>query len=113
MVNVLDGKKETELCLYENDHYKLQKDYKFNEGDISTLYLLAMPKIKGLKSVRDLKGEHLPMLESIAETTYQTVQEKYNIPKEKLLVYFHYLPTYWLLHIHVVHVDKQSIDSRS
>jgi hypothetical protein len=44
MYNVLDGKKETELCIFENEHFKLQKDYKFNEGDLMTLYCLAMPK---------------------------------------------------------------------
>ena len=49
MNNVLEGKKETELCLFENEHFKLQKDYKFNEGDLTTLYLLAMPKIAPTK----------------------------------------------------------------
>lgn len=44
MRNVLSGKKETELCLFENEHFKLQKDYKFNEGDLSTFYGLALPK---------------------------------------------------------------------
>ena len=44
MYNVLDGKKETELCIFENEHSKLQKDYKFNEGDLMTLYCLALPK---------------------------------------------------------------------
>jgi m7GpppX diphosphatase len=68
MHNVLDNKKETELCLFENDHLKLQKDYKFNEGDLKTLYCLAIPKQareKKLKSIRDLTGEHLPMLKSM------------------------------------------------
>lgn len=44
MHNVLDNKKETELCLFENEHFKLQKDFKFNEGDLKTLYCLAIPK---------------------------------------------------------------------
>lgn len=57
MHNVLENKKETELCLFENEHFKLQKDYKFNEGDLSTLYCLAMPKsavADKLLSVRDM-----------------------------------------------------------
>jgi hypothetical protein len=45
MHNVLDGKKEVELRIFENDHFILNKDYKFNEGDLSTLYLLAFPKV--------------------------------------------------------------------
>jgi hypothetical protein len=43
MHNVLDGSKETELNLFTNEHFKLQKDYKFNEGDLKTLYCLAIP----------------------------------------------------------------------
>jgi m7GpppX diphosphatase len=42
--NVLDGTKEAELQIFENEHFKLGKDYKFNEGDLSTLWLLALPK---------------------------------------------------------------------
>jgi hypothetical protein len=45
MHNVLDNKKETELCVFENEHFKLQKDYKFNEGELKTLYCLAIPKV--------------------------------------------------------------------
>ena len=115
MHNVLEGKKETELCLFENDHFKLQKDYKFNEGDLSTLYLLAMPKAaptKQLHSIRDLTADHLPVLKSICEESYKVIQEKYGIPSHKIYAYFHYLPTYWLLHIHFVHVDKASRDAR-
>jgi m7GpppX diphosphatase len=115
MHNVLEGKKETELCLFENDHFKLQKDYKFNEGDLTTLYLLAMPKAaptKHLYSIRDLTADHLPMLKSICEESYKVIQEKYAIPAHKIYAYFHYLPTYWLLHIHFVHVDKASRDAR-
>ena len=67
MQNVLDGSKETELRVFENEHFMLQKDYKFNEGDLATLYCLAIPKqIQNLRTVRDLTAEHLPMLKSIA-----------------------------------------------
>jgi len=68
--NILENKKETELCLFENEHFKLQKDYKFNEGELNTLYLLAHPKDTSLLSIRDLKGENLPLLKSILTNGY-------------------------------------------
>jgi hypothetical protein len=43
--NVLDGTKETDLRVFENDHFMLQRDWKYNVGDdISTLYCLAIVK---------------------------------------------------------------------
>ena len=35
------------------------------------------------------------------------------MPSSKVLAYFHYLPTYWLLHVHFVHIDRMSTDARS
>ncbi len=32
------------------------------------------------------------------------IQEKYNIPKSKLRVYFHYQPSYYHLHVHFTHL---------
>ena len=112
MYNVLDNKKEQELTVFENEHFKLQKDYKFNEGETTTLYLLAMPKNRALKSVRDLTGEHLPMLKSILAESYELIEAKFKVPKHKIIAMFHYLPTYWLLHVHFVHIDKQIRDAR-
>jgi hypothetical protein len=61
--NVLDGSKEKELRVYENDHFMLQKDWKYNVGDdIKTLYCLAITKRKDLLSIRDLTAEHIPLL---------------------------------------------------
>ena len=108
MHNVLDGKKESELCVFENEHFKLQKDYKFNEGDLKTMYCLAMPlKARELKlsSVRDLTADHLPMLKSIREEGFKAIEAKYGLPRSKVVAYLHYLPSYWLLHVHFQHMD--------
>jgi hypothetical protein len=74
MIEVLENRKETELCVFENEHFKLQKDYKFNEGDLSTFYCLAMPKsLRKLRSIRDLTTEHLPFLRSVIEESYKAI----------------------------------------
>jgi len=114
MQNVLDGTKEAELQIFENEHFKLGKDYKFSEGDLTTLWLLAIPKIvftKSIKSIRDLTGDHLPMLKSILNESYKAINEKYGIPSSKVSAYFHYLPSYWCLHVHFVYLDKALLDA--
>ena len=115
MHNVLDGSKETELNLFTNEHFKLQKDYKFNEGDLKTFYCLAIPmsaRDQKLKSVRDLTSKHLAMLKSIRAESYKAIESAYGLPESKVHAYFHYLPTYWLLHVHFVHADFAEKDAR-
>ena len=42
--NVLDGTKEKELEVFSNEFFSLGKDWEFNEGDLETLYCLALPR---------------------------------------------------------------------
>lgn len=50
------------------------------------------------------------MLKSILNESYKAIYEKYGLPQSKVSAYFHYLPTYYCLHIHFVHVDKAKTD---
>jgi m7GpppX diphosphatase len=103
--NVLNGSKEKELRVFENDLFMLQKDWKYNDGDdISTLYCLALVKQKDLLSIRDLTAEHLPLLKSIVEESVPAISKTFDVPKDKILAYFHYHPTYYHLHVHFVHI---------
>jgi m7GpppX diphosphatase len=83
----------------------LQKDWKYNVGDdISTLYCLAIVKQKDLLSIRDLTAEHLPLLKSILAESVSAISKTFDVPKEKILAYLHYHPTYYHLHVHFVHI---------
>ncbi len=115
MVEVLEERKEKELCVFENEMFKLQKDYKFNEGDLQTMYLLALPKapLCALRSIRDLSAAHLPFLRSVQAESLKAIEATFGVPQSKVLAYFHYLPTYWLLHVHFEHIDRKSVDARS
>ena len=91
--------------MFRNDLFTLQLDYKFNKGDIETLYLLALPIQRDLKSLRDLKAEHLPLLKSIRDNSFQAIEEKFNLPRTQVKALFHYHPTFYHLHIHFAHVN--------
>jgi len=59
----------------------LQRDWKFNDGDMNTLYCLALPKARDLKSIRDLTGKHLDLLRSIRDESYKAIFEKHGVEK--------------------------------
>lgn len=64
--NILEKKKEVENILYENKEFLILKDYVFvNSKNIDDLHLLALPFRRDIKSLRDLKGEHIEMLEEM------------------------------------------------
>ena len=51
--------------------------------------------------MRDINGDHISMLENIQDVIIKIVSEKYNLPKQKLRIFVHYLPTFFHFHIHV------------
>ena len=110
--SVLNREKEIELRVHENESFLLNKDYKFNEGDIKTLYCLAIPTQRDLKSVRDLTGEHLPLLKAIRDESLDAIETKFNINRSKIMSYFHYQPTFYHLHVHFTHCENTSWDKR-
>ena len=42
--NILDGKKEKELRVFENELFYFNKDWAFNDLDMNSLYCLAIPR---------------------------------------------------------------------
>lgn len=109
---VLDLEKEVDLRVHESEGFFLQKDYKFNEGDISTLYLLAFPKQRDLFTVRDLTAEHLPLLKAIRDESLEAIESTFKVGRNQIMCYFHYQPTFFHLHVHFVHIDKCMNDTR-
>lgn len=88
------------------DPCRIVKDYKWNdEAKVTAMHVLGMPKEKGkLKSIRDLRGEHIPLLKSIRAAGLTAVEEKYGIQANMIRCYFHYLPTFYHLHVHFDHI---------
>lgn len=115
LFNVIEGKKERERILFQNDIFLLNVDTKWRthpdcrstpreewKGHPSTedLYCLAIVKERGIASLRDLRGRHIPLLTDILDTGRKTIEETYGVPKEELRVFIHYLPQFYHLHVH-------------
>lgn len=108
----MDSKKEVELRVFENEQFMLQKDWKFSDRDIETLYCLALPMQRDLRTIRDLSKEHLDLLKSIRDNSYASIEKQFGLPKSQVKAFFHYFPTYYHLHVHFVHVkifDKAGV----
>ncbi|KAH0559720.1 hypothetical protein GP486_003756 [Trichoglossum hirsutum] len=71
-----------------------------------TLHLLALPTRGDLRSIRDLRKKHIPWLQHMRTKILAAATGLYpgSLDDDQLKLYFHYHPTYYHLHIHVVHV---------
>jgi len=83
-------------------HPKLMSDAKANPkaSRLDKLYILAMPVREDLRSLRDLRGEHLPLLKNIRDKSLEIIKEVYGVSKEQLRVFVHYLPQFYYFHVH-------------
>ncbi|XP_047733204.1 CMP-N-acetylneuraminate-beta-galactosamide-alpha-2,3-sialyltransferase 4 isoform X1 [Prionailurus viverrinus] len=67
--NILDKKAEADRIVFENpdpsDGFVLIPDLKWNQQQLDDLYLIAICHRRGIRSLRDLTPEHLPLLRNI------------------------------------------------
>lgn len=108
--NILDKKAESERIVYEDTDpelgFVLLPDMKWDGKQTDALYLIAICHKRGIKSLRDLTADHLPLLKNIKEKCLTAVKTNYNIPPEQLRMYIHYQPSYYHLHVHVTHLKN-------
>lgn len=69
--NILEHKTEVDRIVYEDEDpetgFVLLPDLKWDGKQVENLYLLALIHPHGIKSLRDLTGEHLPLLINIKQ----------------------------------------------
>jgi len=106
--NILEHKKEADTLIVDDldplTGFALVPDFKWDQRDVNALYCLAIVRRRDIKSIRDLRGEHIPMLENVLEKTYAALKERYNVEKHHLRAYMHYQPSFYHLHVHFVSV---------
>lgn len=89
---------------------------------MSSLYLCAILHRHDLSSIRDLNESHIPLLQNIQHKTIEAVSAKWpEVRADQMRMYFHCTrsalslltldhPSYYHLHIHIVHTDYQGSD---
>lgn len=92
----------------ERDGFVLVPDLKWDGLTKETLYLLAIVRRRGIKSLRDLDGSHLPLLKRVRDEGKKKIFEKYNVPASQLRVYLHYQPSFYHLHVHFTYLRHEA-----
>ncbi|XP_039212437.1 m7GpppX diphosphatase [Crotalus tigris] len=102
--NILEKKAEADRIVYENpdpiNGFVLVPDFKWDQKQLEDLYLIAICHRRGIKSVRDLTAEHLPLLRNILQEGGEAIEKRFGLAKTQVRVYLHYQPSYFHLHVH-------------
>ena len=67
------------------------------------LHWLAVATDTSLRTLRDLRGCHIPMLITLYTQTCQKIHEETGTPMDQIMAYVHYPPSVYQLHIHFKH----------
>lgn len=117
--SVLDGSQEKEHVKLDTDTYLLlpdtervnrywtQKKINSDYSKSITVNWLAIVKDPSLRTIRDLRGEHIPMLQSLQKDCLKKITDETGVPQDKIMVYFHYHPSIYHLHIHFAYPYMQ------
>lgn len=106
--NIIEGKAEVHKVVCEkedDDGFVVVMDYKWNGDDPKLLHCLGLPKRRDLRSIRDLRAEHVPLLEEMRQKAVEAFERKFNVKGENVKAYFHYQPSFYHLHLHFTNVE--------
>ena len=98
---ILSKEQEADKILYEDDFCMLLPDAKWTDvHDLRSMHTLALLKDTSVRSVRDLTGAHLQPLKQLRAGVYAELLRRYNLCPDQVRAYVHYLPSFWMAHIH-------------
>lgn len=110
--NILDHEKEVDRIVFEDPDdelgFVLLPDLKWDGVTQETLYCLAIVRKRGIKSLRELNGGHLELLENILNKGKAAIKAKYGVDGSQLRIYFHYQPTFYHLHVHFTYLKHEA-----
>jgi diadenosine tetraphosphate (Ap4A) HIT family hydrolase len=108
-LNYVNGKK-TQKCIVCNWYYSMNiqtsgyvEHTKVDRAPTScVINWLVILKDRALRTIRDLDGSHVPILKALQIECVQKVHEKTGIDPANVVMYIHYHPSVYQLHVHVV-----------
>ena len=104
LYNILEHRKEKDRIVFEDPSeeigFILLPDLEWDGKTLEQLYLLALVRQRGIKSLRDLNATHLPLLKNIQTRGIEAIKTRYGINADQLRIYIHYQPTFYHPHVH-------------
>ncbi|KAK0457776.1 scavenger mRNA decapping enzyme [Desarmillaria tabescens] len=107
VTKILSGEAEQGTMLFSSPEFILLPDMKWDLHTIGSLYLVAIARDPALRSLRDLRLGHVPLLKSIRKEAYRVVQEKWGLPTGSLRMWIHYQPSYYHFHVHIANASYE------
>ena len=122
ITNVIELKKEKERLLFSNNDFVINVDTKWrthppplttpreewlNHPCVEDLYCLAITKIAGITSIRDLREEHIPMLKSISKEGLSVIKDVYGVDSDQIRIFIHYQPQFYHFHVHFTRLENE------
>lgn len=102
--DILDGRAESAKVLYRNQDteygFVILPDMKWDLIDISTLYLVAITQSNTIKTLRDLRTAHVPLLKAIPNEARLTASRTWGVQPTSLRMFAHYQPSYCMRRIY-------------
>jgi hypothetical protein len=107
--DIIDKKTQTDRLLLDNDNFVLVTEMNMKMDDLDTFHLLAFPKDKSIRSIRDLEYKHIPLLREMDKKCKKYISKEFKINKNEIETHFHYIPGVMLLHMHFELVNSKKI----
>lgn len=80
--------------LVATPNFMILPDMKWDLKTLASLYLVALVRDRNIRSLRDLRKQHVGILKSIRKEAERVVLEKWGLEKGSLRMYIHYQPSY-------------------
>jgi len=98
--HIINGERERDKIIFQCSDYIIIPDTEIVKTMSSSLNCLIIFTDKNLRSIRSLAGSHVPLLKSIVDRVSLMASDK-----KTPMMYFHYPPSVWQLHLHVTAVS--------
>ena len=105
----------------ENTNFLLLPDLNWDRKTMTSLHLLALVERRDIWSLRDLRKKHVPWLRTMIAQLLDVVKRLYGpsrsqqsggseegVDPDEVKLYLHYHPTYYHMHIHIVHISLEA-----
>ena len=112
--NIFEKKTEEPIGEAPSKKFLILKDYSAIDNDKSLICLgIPIPEYSYIKSIRDLTGKELLLLEEFYNEGKKIISKKYGCKVNEIKAYIHYPPSFYYFHIHYTSVNDPNTTSSS
>lgn len=97
------SEKFDEKIFYTDNEFVITTNYKWNGMNTNELYLLLLFKQEFLYTIREVVD--VDYLIRAKQAIYKTLSDVYKMKESDVILFFHYHPTYYSLHLHIVNIN--------